>query len=145
MITYYDLKMEKQRLYNDFANDNIYWIFAFSKKEFEDKLEKLNLKKDELVSIGAGGFMKKTAIEGYKKVLKGLENITEKIKADDKLLKEGLIFELANHEYIITYNAAPALDVFGLTYEDVEKDQRLKIILKEAINQYLKVAEQWDI
>ena len=143
MITYYDLKMEKQKIFNDFSNDNIYWIFAFSQKEFEQELEKRNLKKDELVSIGAGGFMKKSAIEGYKKVLNEMDDITETIKADDRLLTEGLKVELANHEYCITYDAEPALDVFHLRFEEVEKDQRLKRILKEAINQYLKEVEAW--
>lgn len=143
MITYYDLKNKQQKLYNDFSSNNIYWIFAFSQKEFEQELERLNLKKDELVSIGAGGFMKKSAVEEYQKVLQQMEDITEKIKKDDDLLRDGLRYELANHEYIITYNAAPALDVFGLTYEDIQKDERLKRILKEAINQYLKEAEAW--
>ena len=142
MITYYDLKMEKQKIYNNFANDNIYWIFAFSQAGFNEELEKRNLKKDELVSIGAGGFLKRDKVEEYKKVLKEVNNIWEEIKDNDELLKDAFMYELANHEFIITYDVSDTLEVFGLTIEEVQKDERISRLLKEAINQYLEETEQ---
>ncbi|NCC55875.1 MAG: hypothetical protein EOM11_10440, partial [Erysipelotrichia bacterium] len=65
MCKYLELKKENQNKFNEFAKNNIYWIFAFCDSEFNKKLSENGLKIDDIVSIGAGGFIKKENIKAY--------------------------------------------------------------------------------
>ena len=143
--SYRELKEAKTKLYNDFANDNIHWIFVSTEEKLAEELKKLGLNRDDVLSIGMGGYLKKEALNDYKKLLKELGNTWDDIKDDDALLLDAFKHELWNHEFVVTYDVEPTLEVFNITLEEVQKDQRISRILKEAINQYLKVAEQWDI
>lgn len=143
--SYRELKEAKTKLYNDFANDNIYWIFVSTEQELAEELKKLGLKREDVLSIGMGGYLIKEALNDYKQLLKELGNTWDDIKDDDALLLDAFKYELWNHEFVVTYDVEPTLEVFNITLEEVQKDQRISRILKEAINQYLKVAEQWDI
>lgn len=145
MSKYLELKNENQKRFDDFSKEHIYWIFAFSDKEFERKLKEHNLKKDEIVSIGHGGFIKKEHRELYLNKLNELNNNDpfKQIIHDDAEVKKAFIYELANHEYCITYNVDDALDALGITLEEIKNDERLKRILKEAVNEYLKDSENF--
>ena len=143
MSKYLELKNNNQKQFNEFANKYIYWIFAFSSKEFDDELKKHGLTKDGIISIGAGGFIKKEHKELYLKEINRLDNddAFKQVKDDDVEVKKAFMYELANHEYCITYNVGDALDALGITVEEIKKDPRLKKLLKEAINEYMQEVE----
>ena len=143
MSKYLKLKNNNQKRFNDFSEKYIYWIFAFSDKEFDDELKEHDLTRDDIISIGAGGFIKKEHKELYLKEMNRLHNddAFKQIKHDDVEVKKAFMYELANHEYCITYNVDDALDALGTTEEEIKKDPRLKKILKEAINEYLQEVE----
>lgn len=143
MSKYLKLKNNNQKQFNEFANKYIYWIFAFSSKEFDDELKKHGLTKDGIISIGAGGFIKKEHKELYLKEINRLDNddAFKQVKDDDVEVKKAFMYELANHEYCITYNVGDALDALGITVEEIKKDPRLKKLLKEAINEYMQEVE----
>ena|SRR5690554_2777140 len=143
MSKYLELKNNNQKQFDKFANKHIYWIFAFSSKEFDDELKKHDLTKNDIISIGAGGFIKKEHKSLYLKEMNRLHDndAFKQIIYDDIEVKKAFIYELANHEYCITYNVDDALDALGITIEEIKKDPRLKKLLKEAIEQYLQEVE----
>ena len=143
MSKYLELKNNNQKRFNDFSKKYIYWIFAFGSKEFENKLKEHNLTKNDIISIGAGGFIKKEHKELYLQEMNRLNenDAFKQIKHDDLEVKKAFIYELANHEYCITGYLGDALDALGTTEEEIKKDPRLKKILKEAVNEYLEDSE----
>lgn len=140
MSEYLEIKNDNQKKFDDFAKKHIYWIFAFGNKEFEEKLKEYDLTKNDIISIGAGGFIKKEDKNLYLQEMNRLNDndAFKQIIHDDAEVKKAFIYELANHEYCITYNVDDALDALGTTTEEIKKDARLKKILKEAINEYMK-------
>jgi len=48
------------------------------------------------------------------------------------------LYELANHEYCITYDLEPTLTALNLSEDDVQNDERLMKGLKIAISEYLR-------
>lgn len=143
MCKYLELKKENQKKFDEFAKNNIYWIFAFSENEFKKRLDELNLKPEELTSIGAGGFIKKCNIKAYNDLSKSLTNEIEQIKDNDDELKKAFIYELANHEYCITYDLDDTLDALGLTREEMQENIKLALIMNDAIIEYLKNSESY--
>lgn len=143
MSKYLELKNNNQKRFNDFSKKYIYWIFAFGNEEFENKLKEHNLTKNDIISIGAGGFIKKEHKELYLQEMNRLNDndAFKQIKHDDLEVKKAFMYELANHEYCITYNVDDTLDALGITAEEIKKDPRLKKILKEAVNEYLEDSE----
>lgn len=143
MCKYLELKKQNELLFNEFSKNNIYWIFAFSTNEFDKKLNELNLKRDEIVSIGAGGFIKKENIKNYNQLSRIMINEIEAIKNDDDELKKAFIYELANHEYCITYDLDDTLDALGLTRKEIQDDIRLALIMNAACIEYLSNIESY--
>ena len=50
-------------------------------------------------------------------------------------IKDMFLYELANHEYCITYELDDTLYALDLTLEEIEKDPRLKLGLQLAKNE----------
>ena len=137
MCKYLELKKENQKKFDDFAKDNVYWIFAFSESEFKKKLNENGLSVDEITSIGAGGFIKTSMLSEYVKLYKSLTNEIEAIKDNDEELKKAFMYELANHEYCITYDLDDTLEALGLERKQLQDDVRLALIMNEACKEYL--------
>lgn len=74
MSKYLELKNDNQKKFNDFVDNYIYWIIAFSDDEFNEKLKEHNLLKSDIISIGAGGFIKKEHKELFLELLKNIKN-----------------------------------------------------------------------
>lgn len=113
--------------------------FAFSDKQFEEGMKKFGLQPhevDKVVSIGAGGFMLKSDKHKYVEMINKHEEETQSAinnsETGEQFIFDMFNYELANHEYIITYEIDDAIRALGLTVEEIEADERLSNGLKKA-------------
>lgn len=112
--------------------------FAFSDKQFEEAKEKLGVKSnDELLRVYGGGFIRKTDKDWYNGLCVRWANEQIRAEQDDEYLYQAFLYELANHEYGITYDKEPTLDSLGISLENFDKDERKQRVFKEARAKYL--------
>ena len=140
MNAYQEMKARQQKEFDAFPMGA-----AFSNQQFKDMMEKWGLTvndTDKIISIGGGCYIRKTDKEALCALINRLNNEKENAIAAD-LTGDGFIFdmfvyELANHEYCITYDLEDTLDALGLTAEQINADKRLTHSLNKAIKHYLK-------
>lgn len=126
--------------------DNLPLYFAFGDRQLKERADELGFASVDdmiknIVGIGAGGFVKK---EDFNSVIDTFKRHDEEMKEalkDNYILQQALEYELANHEYIITYDIDDTLRSLGITREQYENDDRLKNIMKLAISNYKKDME----
>lgn len=140
MNTYQELKDRHQKEMDAFPLGA-----AFSNSQFEEMMQKWGLTvkdTDKICSIGGGCFIRKSDKEAFFNMLKRFKNETNAaIAADetgDGFIYDMFYYELANHEYCITYEYDETFDALGLTEEQVAADKRLLHGLKKAEKNYLK-------
>lgn len=135
MNRYLQFKERKQKEFNDFPME-----FAFSDKDFAEGMKKLGLlptDTDKIYKFGElGGFYRRTDAKELHEMLDRYDAEFKEAVSKD-ITGEGFIFdmfdyELANHEYVITYSVDDALTTLDLTYEDIEGDIRLSTALELA-------------
>lgn len=122
--------------------------FAFTDEQFKQGMKELGLNEndtDKIVSIGAGGFMKKTDVEANKEMQKkhNKEFWTEiaKDKVGDKFIKNMFLYELNNHEYSYTNDITDTLMSLGLSNKDIEENKNLRTGLILAEKEILEAEE----
>jgi hypothetical protein len=128
-MKYLDQKAAHQKEINDFPMS-----FAFNQKQFIEGLERLNAKEEDVCGIPGGGFIRKTDKDAFFNMF--LRHETERAESlkNDAFLIDALVYELANHEYCITYDPGPAMSAVGI--DDDEIDDRIKRCLSIAIKKY---------
>jgi len=142
-MKYEELKAKHQQEVNDLP---IY--FAFGNEQLEKLTQELGFKdQDELLknvfTIGAGSIILNkdkdkvfnTFLEHDKAMLKAFEN--------DEFLLSAFEYELANHEYIITYEIEPTLCALGIKLTEYQTNERYKNIMQQAISNYKKDMERF--
>lgn len=146
MNKYVEMKERHQKEVNNFPMN-----FAFSDEQFKRAMEELGLTEndlDKVVSIGAGGFIRKTDVKAYKEMgerqYKEFREAIEKDKVGDGFIKEMFLYELANHEYIITREIDDTLDALGLTDNDIRNNNNLRTGLLLAEKEYLEQYEKHE-
>jgi hypothetical protein len=127
---YIQLKDKQQEEINNFP-----CFFAFSEEQFNGGLKKLKTTKENIGGIGFGGFIRKEDKKSYLDMLKNHNKEMEQARKDDLFLYEMFYYELANHEFIITYDYTDTLNCLGLKYEDL--NERQINILEKAKTEYL--------
>lgn len=130
---YLEFKEEVEKEINDFP-----CFYAFSEEQLKEGLKKLKTNKGNICSIGYGGFIRKSDKEAYKKMWDDLNKKEKELLKDKEFLFQAFRYELANHEFCITYDYEDALSVFGLEYEDLTEEQ-LNILEKAKEDYLLKV------
>ncbi len=128
METYRELRSRQQEEFNSFPIGA-----AFSDKQFEEMRKKWGINKkdikEKIVSIGAGCFIRKDDTEKYIEMCKRhRQEMQDAINADES--GEGFIFqmfyeEMANHEFVLTYDTEEVLSACGLDWHKVNCNQRL--------------------
>ena len=118
---------------------------AFSQKQFDEMMAKWGLlptDTDKILHIGGGCYIRKTDREAFHELVDRLDREKqEAIAADttsDGIIKDMFLYELANHEYCITYDLEDTLNAVGLTVDEINADKRLLRGLEKALSQYLK-------
>ena len=140
MCKYSVLKRRHEKEFNAFP-----MAFAFSDKQFAEAMKKLGLEvtdTDKIYSAPGGGFYKKTDSKALHDLMDRHEKEMADAIASDKT-GENFIFdmfnyELANHEFCITYDTEPTLDALGLSLEDIGKNLNLQVGLRDAIRSQFK-------
>ena len=105
-------------------------FFAFSSEQLTKGLDKLQVTKEEIVSIGAGGFVKKTSLQAFSDMMKRSEQGMKDFLTDPDNLLTALVYELQNHEYSYTGDPTDALESLGLSMDDIPVD-----VWKKALSQ----------
>lgn len=141
MNKYVELKKKHQKELNKLPMKA-----AFGKEQFKKMMEEWGLttnaedvcKIDMLVG-GCYCLKKDTHLfeEHFQRTQKELEEFLK----DDDNLKSAFQYEFANHECGYTYTPQDALPPLNLTYEEVEKNERLNKVFNEAWCEYLDECE----
>lgn len=143
MNLYAAFKYEEQKRFDAFP-----FGFAFSKEQYEKMKEELGVKDDrELISIGAGGYIRKSDESALDELVNDRhKRLAEAIAADETgegFIKDAFLYELANHEYCYTYDLDDTLEALDLTIEQIQSDKRLKHGLRLAIKEYTTSADSY--
>ena len=137
MSKYSIFKRAKQQKVNEFP-----MMFAFSKEQLEEGKAKLGVTDNkELLSIGAGGFIRKSDKNEFDNLFIQIDKELSENLNDDEFLYDAFLYEIANHEYIYSCDLTDSLEVLGLTVEQVRADNRMNSILNKAIRAYIEAAE----
>lgn len=127
MNQYSVLKEKHQKEINNFP-----LMFAFSKKQFSEGMEKLGLQEtdtDKILSIGGGGYMKKSDEKAFDDILARHDaERTQEINNDTDgtgYIFDMFSYELSNHEYCYTGDISDTLDCLGYTREEINQDAKL--------------------
>lgn len=142
-MRYEELKAKHQQEVN-----NLPIYFAFGQKQINEIIEKLGFKDEEelkknVFTIGAGSIILNkdkdkvlnTFLEHDKAMLKAFEN--------DDFLLSAFEYELANHEYIITYDITDTLGALGIKLTEFQENKRFQEIMQQAITNYKKDMEKF--
>ncbi|MBO0385370.1 MULTISPECIES: DUF7659 family protein [Staphylococcus] len=130
---YVEFKERKQEKINNFD-----MFFAFDNKQLENGLDKLNVNKNEIVSIGMNGFIRKSDVQKFKNMLNNFKEEHTKNMKNDDYVYHMFKYEMANHEYIITYDDEEILEVCNVNENQFIEDERMKSIYVKAKNDYIK-------
>jgi hypothetical protein len=137
MNKYSVLKEKHRKEINDFP-----LMFAFSQKQFAEGMEKLGLKEtdtDQIISIGAGGYMRKSDEKAFDDILARHEAERKEAVNNDTdgtgYILDMFSYELSNHEYCYTGDISDTLDCLGYTREEIKADAKLLTGLNLAIEQ----------
>jgi len=144
MKTLYQITKERhQKEFNDFSKETMF--FAFDKKQFEEGMQKLGLEPSEtnkIVSIGAGGYLLKDKVDELKNLSKKQKEELKQLRKNKKQFAAGMFaYELANHEFGLTYDLSETLDALNMTLTSIKKEpetyEALKEVLKKQYNYIL--------
>lgn len=117
----YDAFYDRQRA----ESDNFPLGAAFSLEQFEDMKKKLNVTdKSELIHIGYGAFIRKTDKDAFTELMRRHDWELDRFLEKKERFISAVRSEMANHEFIITYNLEEALDPLGLEIDKLTEEQR---------------------
>lgn len=131
MNKYTELKAKHQAEVNAFP-----FGFAFNDKQFAEMMAKWGLKPTdirEILNIGQGGYVRKDDAKAMHEMFARHKAERKAAMQDDEYLYEMFNYELANHEYCITYELDDTLDALGLTIDEINANPRMADALKRAI------------
>lgn len=131
MSKYTELKAKHQAEVNAFP-----FGFAFNQSQFDEMMKKWGLKPTdirEILSIGGGGYIRRSDADAFKEMFARHESELKAAMQDYEFAFEAFNYELANHEYCITYDLDDTLDALGLTMDEIKADPQMLHILERAI------------
>ena len=136
MNKYKELKNKQQKEFHNFP-----MFFAFLEEQMNEGLIKLNTTRDDIVSIGFSGYVRKSDLKAYKEMQKTHEQQMEKVLEDKEFLYQAFRYELANHEFCVNEEYNETLSSLGLKFETLTKEQ--KAIMQKAAEDYMSTVVGW--
>lgn len=95
---------------------------------------------------GTGGFYRRTDADLIREIFRRHQQEREEAIAADKdgtgYLYQMFRYELANHEYCVTYDLEPTIEACGFTVDEVNGNPVLLAALNKVRKDYLKEAEE---
>ncbi|MDE9903668.1 hypothetical protein O0H36_02050 [Staphylococcus pseudintermedius] len=135
--TYTEFKKEQQKKFEALP------IQYFLNESIEVICEKMAVDSPkDLFKIAGFGIMKKSDKYLLNNYLSDKQEEFQKLMQSDEFAFNAFKYELANHEFVITYDYEHALDALELEYSGL--DARLLSLLKKAKEQYLKEFEEYN-
>ena len=138
-MNYSELKNKQQKEVDNFPS-----MFAFNNQQFAEGMGELGLLPTDtckILSIGGGGYIRKTDNKALDELFARHELERKEARKEYQYLYDMFLYELGNHEYCITYCLRDVLDALDLTIGDVNNSEDLKKALYEAEKDYLKFYE----
>ncbi len=129
MENYQEIKARHSKEFGEF--DGVF--FAFSNEQLAEGMVKVGLPVDDyksIVSLGAGGYLRKDRVQVYKDLFARQKAEMTAFKKDQKALIEALAYELANHEYCITGDPTDALNRLGYTRQTIPDNVFKKAVIQ---------------
>jgi hypothetical protein len=99
-------------------------VWGFSDEQIREGAKKLGFEVTELKAIGAGGYMRPQDKHLLDKAYDDSYAERQEWMKDLKNLQYAFEYELANHEYCITYDDAETWRAVGISMKDSTKEQR---------------------
>ena len=123
---------------------------CFSNEQFDQMMRNWGLSPedtDKICSVGGGCYVRKSDSAAFYEMLNRFVKEREEAIAADKtghgFIYHMFLYELANHEYCITFDLEETLDALDLTMEQINADKRLLHGLRKAEKEYLKHCEDY--
>ena len=123
---------------------------CFSNEQFDQMMRNWGLSPegtDKICSVGGGCYVRKSDCAAFYEMLNLFKKEREEAIAADKtgdgFIYHMFLYELANHEYCITFDLEETLDALDLTMEQINADKRLLHGLQKAEKEYLKHCEDY--
>ena len=133
--TYTEYKERTQAELNAFP-----MAFAFNQEQFAKGMVKLGLTVDDtdkVCSVPGGGFILKTdsakLCEMFVRHRNEFKRAIDSDSAGSGFIYQAFNYELANHEYCITYDVTDTLAALGLTMDEVNSNPAMVEGLKAAV------------
>lgn len=121
---------------------------AFSDKQFAEMMQGWGFtleNTDKICSLGGGCFIRRSDKDAFLEMMeRHTKEMKDAIAADetgDGFIYDMFYYELANHEYCITYDYAETLDACNISYKQLNSDKRLMHGLEKARKDYLENCE----
>lgn len=137
MIKYLELMKRHQKDISEFP-----FMFAFSKEQFAEGMVKLGLKESDIDKIyyvkNCDCYIRKSDSEKmhqmFKRHSEEFKKAIEEDETGDNFIYEMFNYELANHEYSVSYDLIDTLKALGLTIEEINSNEKLLHGLTRAID-----------
>lgn len=115
-MNYPELRRQQQEVFNALPLK-----FAFGREQFAEMMASWGLSvedTDKIYSYGAGAFALRSDAQRIREMSDRLAQEMDAAMQDDEFLTGAIEYELANHEYIITWDASDTMDELGLSLDD---------------------------
>ena len=141
----YGIVWQKHRDENDaFSSKNMF--FAFSKEDLVQGLRRFGVELEDgpkyFVKLPYGCFLLKTAVPEYKTMMRRQDNQSRMFMKNPDYAYAAFLYELANHEYVITHDPEDAVQWLGFTMKEVESNPVLRNALERAER---RLDDEWQI
>ena len=126
-MTYQELNKKKQEIIS-----NMPWFFVLTTQQFEEKIKKLGLRREDIVHVFDGWFCARERYEEVKRALNQVHELNKQFKrGSSKELYKALMYEFENNECCITGELFDAIEAVGIELTD-----RNKAIINKAWKAY---------
>ena len=112
--------------------------FAFGQKQLDEELAKMGVGVDDVVSIGAGGFILKSDVKAYVEMFKVIRQEEDEFKKEEKNLVNLICSELRDHEYGYTCDLEESLAAAGVWEEYCGGNEFVVNAVKKAVKKFKK-------